>query len=173
MVLSPLARERIYKVAPTEPHNLRSFIATYIHLYAFIHSCFCNLSKSLARCCVHIFLAAGCADLGGDITNNNGRLISGKCDRCGSWFSLSILADDTLHEGFLLVFISGFYLSRVGSYTVITITLSGATLISVRRRLVPQLTLPLVAPPLPDIAGASLNRAGLVVVRPLVHQRYI
>jgi len=103
-------------------NDLCSFIAAYIHLYAFPHRCFCNLRKSLARSCIHIFLATGRADLRRDIPNNNGRLTSGKCDRCGSWFSLSILADDTLHECFLLVFISGSHLSMVGSYAVITIT---------------------------------------------------
>ncbi len=104
-----------YFIAIIGHNNLRSFIASYIHLYAFVHRCFCNLRKSLARSCIHIFLAAGCADLGGDVTNNNSRLISGKCDRCGSRFSLSILANDTLQEYFLLVFISGCHLSRVGS----------------------------------------------------------
>src|SRR2546421_6132722 len=103
-------------------NDLCSLIAAYIHLYAFPHRCFCNLRKSLARSCIHIFLATGRADLRRDIPNNNGRLTSGKCDRCGSWFSLSILADDTLHECFLLVFISGSHLSMVGSYAVITIT---------------------------------------------------
>src|SRR5438876_11452225 len=85
--------------------NLCGFIAPYIHLYAFTYGCFCNLRKSLARYCIHIFLATGRADLRGDIPNNNGRLTSGKCNRGGPWFSLSISADDTLHECFLLVFI--------------------------------------------------------------------
>ena|SRR2546425_8584744 len=82
--------------------DLCGFIASYVHLYAFIHGCFCNLRKPLARSCIHIFLAAGRADLRRDIPNHNGRLTSGKSDRCDSWFSLSILADDTLHERFLL-----------------------------------------------------------------------
>src|SRR6266516_3696936 len=36
------------------PVPLCGFIASDIHLYAFIHSGFSNLRKSLARCCIHI-----------------------------------------------------------------------------------------------------------------------
>jgi hypothetical protein len=116
------AASRLAWNAVEKAGNLCGFIAPYINLYAFPHRRFCNLRKSLARSRIHIFLATGRADLRGDIPNNNGRLASGKRDRCGPWFSLSILADDTLHECFLLVFISGFHLSVVGSYAVITIT---------------------------------------------------
>src|SRR6266516_8036477 len=83
-----------------------------MQLYSVVHPLvrlpsplFCNLRKSLARSCIHIFLATGRADLRGDIPNYNGRFTSGKCDRCGPWFSPSILVDDTLHERFPLVFI--------------------------------------------------------------------
>src|SRR2546423_15038226 len=34
------------------------------------------------------------------------------------------------------------------------------------------LTLPMIAPPLPDVGGLSLKGAGLVVVRPLAHDRW-
>ena len=35
------------------------------------------------------------------------------------------------------------------------------------------LTLPVITPPLPDVDGLSLNGTGLVVVRPLAHDREI
>src|SRR6266487_1253386 len=105
-----------------ELSNLCGLIAPYVHLYAFIHSCFCNLRKPPAHCCIHIFLATGGADLSRDITNDNGRVISGQRNRGGSWFSFSKLADNILHACFLLVFLSGSHLFSVGSYAVITIT---------------------------------------------------
>src|SRR5205823_10069172 len=76
-------------------HNLCSLIAAYILLDTFTQSGFCNLRKPLPRCCIHIFLAANRTDLGQNITNHNGRLTPGKCDRHGSRFSFSILADHT------------------------------------------------------------------------------
>ena len=87
--------------------DLCGFIAPNIHLYVFSRGCFSDLGKALARSCIHIFLATGRADLGGDIPNNNGHLTSGERNRCGSWFGLSIVADGTLYECFLLDFISG------------------------------------------------------------------
>src|SRR5438105_11676468 len=103
-------------------HHLCSLIAAYIHLDAFAQSLFCNLRKPLPRGCIYIFLAADRTDLGRDLTNHNGRLTSGKCDRSGSWFSFSILADYALHGCFLLVFISASHFFRVGSYAVMIIT---------------------------------------------------
>src|SRR6266852_2306257 len=103
-------------------HHLCSFIAAYIYLDTFAQSLFCNLRKPLPRCCIHIFLAADRADLGRDLTNDNGCLTSGKGDRRGSWFSFSILADHALHGCFLLVFISDSHFFRVGSYVVMIIT---------------------------------------------------
>src|SRR5207302_7889483 len=60
--------------------DLRGFIAAYIYLYAFIHGCFCNLRKPLARYCIHIFLTTCRADLGRYITNDNGCLTSTERD---------------------------------------------------------------------------------------------
>src|SRR5438034_8912250 len=37
----------------------------------------------------------------------------------------------------------------------------------------PPLTLPPIAPPLPDVNSLSLKGVGLVVVRPFVHRRYV
>src|SRR6266702_2231522 len=89
-----------------ELSNLCGLIAPYVHLYAFIHSFFCNLRKPPARFCIHIFLATDRANLSRDITNDNGCVISGKRNRGGSWFSFTVLANHTLHECFLLVFIT-------------------------------------------------------------------
>src|SRR6266702_4728675 len=96
-------------------HHLCRFIAAYIHLDAFAQSLFCNLRKTLPRCCTHIFLAADRTDLGRNLTNHNGRLTPGKSDRRGSRFSFSILADHALQGCFLLVFISDSHFFRVGS----------------------------------------------------------
>ncbi len=65
-----------------------------------LQSRFCNLRKSLACSSIHIFLTAGGADLRGNVPNDNGRLTSGKRDCSGSWFSFSVLANDTFHECF-------------------------------------------------------------------------
>ena len=102
--------------------ELCSSIATYVDLYAFIHSLFCILRKSAARFCVHIFFATDRADVSRDITNDNGCVISGKRNRGGSWFSFTVLADHIHHACFLLVFLSGSHLFSVSSYAVITIT---------------------------------------------------
>jgi len=83
------------------------FIESNIHLYACSHGCFSDLAKPLACSCIHLFLATGRTDLGGDIPNNTGRLTSGERNHGGSWFGLSIVADGSLHECFLLDCISG------------------------------------------------------------------
>src|SRR5579884_424497 len=57
-----LIRSSHYRIdKPAQPlfpfPDLRSFIAPYIDLYAFIHSCFRDLRESLTCNCIHIFLA--------------------------------------------------------------------------------------------------------------------
>src|SRR6266702_8944813 len=120
---------------------LCGLIAPYVHLHAFIHRLFCNLRKPPARFCIDIFLATDRADEGRYITNDNGGVSSGQRDRGGSWFSFTVLADHTLHECFLLVFLSGSHLFRFGSYAVITMTsclpLSSAATTCIERPLQP------------------------------------